>query len=99
MNGNRHLNMQRLRHTIESKVEEKTIEPRITESTEVKSKVEAVKPIEAPREAVALQHIEPMKVEPKLPPSMYVPLAQEKINTSAETDHGDLAFDGRQGTR
>ena len=65
----------------ESKIEEKVIEPRVKESAEVESKVEDVKPIEAPREAIALQPVAPIKVEPKLPPSLYVPLAQEEDST------------------
>ncbi|HEY9152737.1 MAG TPA: DNA polymerase III subunit alpha [Anaerolineales bacterium] len=78
----------------ESKIEEKIIEPRDeTESTKVESKVEDVKPIEAPREALALRPpstLPPFSgkmggegggLEPKLPPSLYVPLAQEEDST------------------
>jgi len=66
----------------ETKNEEKFIEPRHeAESTEAELKAEDVKPMEVPHEAVALQPVEPTKVEPKLPPSLYVPLAQEEGST------------------
>ena len=66
----------------EPKMYDKNIESRdITESAQSEIEVEEQKPIEAPREAIALQPIEPMKVEPKLPPSLYVPLAQEDDQT------------------
>jgi DNA polymerase-3 subunit alpha len=67
---------------IASRDEDRNIESRLSESAEVESKIEEVKPIEAPREALAVQPIEPIKaVEPKLPPSLYVPLAQEEDST------------------
>ena len=59
----------------------KNVEPRkLAEAVEVESEVENEKPIEARREsaAAALQSIEPVKVEPQLPPSMYLPLAKEE---------------------
>ena len=66
----------------EPKTYDKNIESRdITESAQSETEVEDVKPIEVPREAVALQPVVPMKVEPKLPPSLYVPLAQEEDST------------------
>jgi DNA polymerase-3 subunit alpha len=71
----------------EPKAYDKNIESRdITESAQSEEEVEDVKPIDAEqsrstREAVALQPVEPIKVEPKLPPSLYVPLAQEEDQT------------------
>jgi DNA polymerase-3 subunit alpha len=64
------------------KMYDKNIEARdITESAQSEVEVEDVKPVEASRETVALQTVEPLKVEPKLPPSLYVPLAQEEDQT------------------
>ena len=74
----------------EPKAYDKNIEARdITELAQSEVDVEEHKPIEAgaepsrsvPREALALQPAVPMKVEPKLPPSLYVPLAQEEDST------------------
>ena len=66
----------------EPKAYDKNIEARdITESAQSEAEVEDVKPVEVPREAVAMQPAVPMKVEPKLPPSLYVPLAQEEDAT------------------
>ena len=81
-NGNHRLKMRRLRRARNQRSYDKNIEARdITESAQSESKVEDVKPIEVPREALALQPVVPMKVEPKLPPSLYVPLAQEEDST------------------
>src|SRR5271169_7232285 len=69
---------------------DKNIEARdITESAQSEAEVEEVKPVaergrealveeSSAVEAVALQPVQPIKVEPKLPPSLYVPLAQEE---------------------
>ena len=78
----------------EPKMYDKNIESRdITESAQSEVEVEDVKPIaepsrrevpageSIPREALAMQPIEPLKVEPKLPPSLYVPLVQEEDST------------------
>jgi len=78
----------------EPKAYDKNIEARdITESAQSEVEVEDVKPVEAPREAVAIQPPsvlprfsakiggEGAELEPKLPPSMYVPLAQEEDAT------------------
>jgi hypothetical protein len=67
----------------EPKAYDKNIEARdITESAQSEVDVEDVKPVEALREMVALQTVEPLKVEPKLPPSLYFPLAQEEDQTN-----------------
>ncbi|HUH95985.1 MAG TPA: DNA polymerase III subunit alpha [Anaerolineales bacterium] len=66
----------------EPKMYDKNIEARdITESAQSEAEVTEQKRIEAPPEAVALQPVESIKVGPKLPPSLYVPLAQEEDST------------------
>ena len=66
----------------EPKMYDKNIEARdITESAQSEAEVEEQKPVEVPREAVAVQPVVSMKVGPKLPPSLYVPLAQEEDST------------------